>query len=140
MIPILVFELSGSPYALLVEDVDRVLSPGEPLPADVRLVDLARICDLAIVPALDDPREGFRALRADRRLAVRMGAPAGPAEVAAGWILPLPGYMFDGPMEPFRGILEIPPEAAGRKGLRRAQRCLLLDAEILAEMALRGER
>ncbi|HEY3175727.1 MAG TPA: hypothetical protein VGK94_08200 [Candidatus Polarisedimenticolia bacterium] len=126
---VLMFELAGATYALKLEAVDRILAPGESLPAGCDAVDVAGLLNLGEVPA------GHVALLAGRFEALVIGRPVGTAHIDPSWILPLPGYMFPMPEPPVRGIIEIPARRRGRAGRPAITgRSLLLDEELLLRM------
>lgn len=130
---VLVFELSGNGYCLRVEDVVRILAPGDRMAEEIRTADLGTLLGLKGSPP-EDERYGFTALFPSG-MALRMGSPQGAAALDPTWILPLPGYMFDEEAVPFRGIVEIPQARRGSRALRVAHRALLLDPEVLLRAA-----
>ena len=130
---VLVFELSGNGYCLRVEDVVRIMAPGDRMGDEIRTADLGSLLGLkGLHPG--DERYGFSALFPSG-VALRMGSPQGAAQLDPTWILPLPGYMFDRAAVPFRGIVEIPQARRGSRALRVAHRALLLDPEVLLRSA-----
>lgn len=140
MIDLILFELAGGVYALSVAAVARVLAPRDPIPPDCALADLKDLLGLLEAPAIDDRRQGHRALLAGRGVAVRMGRPLGAVRVDPAWILPLPGYIFVVEPAPFRGMLDIPQRATARSALRAAHGGLLLREDSLADLARPGAR
>ncbi len=127
---VLVFELGGNGYCLRVEDVVRILAPGDGAKEGLRTADLGSLLGLKGLPPGGDERYDYRAVFPSG-IALRMGAPQGAAALDATWILPLPGYMFAAAAVPFRGIVEIPQTRRAGRALRMAHRALLLDPEVL---------
>jgi len=127
---VLVFELGGNGYCLRVEDVMRILAPGDGPGEGLETADLGSLLGLKGVAPPGAQAYDYKALLPSG-LALRMGAPQGASVLDATWILPLPGYMFATAAVPFRGIVEIPRTRRGGRALRTAHRALLLDPEVL---------
>lgn len=127
---VLVFELGGNGYCLRVEDVVKVLAPGDDAGKGSRVADLGALLGLRASPPGGEIRYGYAALLPSG-IALRMGSPQGSVALDPAWILPLPGYMFSSQAVPFRGIVEIPQSRRGGRALRAAHRALLLDPEVL---------
>jgi len=134
MLQVILFALGGGIYALKLSVVERILAPGEPLPAGRRLVDLAALLEIPR-PEGGQTEAPHLALLADGGVALSIGRPAGAAEIDPAWILPLPGYMFRGRRAPFRGLIDVPASRRARLATTSLSRPgLLLDEESLAEM------
>ncbi|HET9480519.1 MAG TPA: hypothetical protein VFP98_02085 [Candidatus Polarisedimenticolia bacterium] len=139
MMQVLLFELAGCLLALKVESMERILAPGESLPPQAEPADLADLLKLAQAPPVIDPVQGYRAVLAGGRWAVRVGRPVGTARIEPGWILPLPAYMFAVTEAPFRGIVSAPRRRRGESGEAHpgsdepARDALLLNEERLIE-------
>ena len=125
---LLLFEMGDLMLALRLEATARVMDATEPAGLDCRTVDAARV----LGPAGQPDAPGHRVLLSGTRLAVRLGRLAGTARVDPRWILPLPGYMFDDPRPPLRGVIgDI--QGAGPEASRAAG-AFLLDEDKLAGM------
>jgi hypothetical protein len=129
LIQVVLFELDRGTFALKLEAVERILAPGEPAPAERRLLDLARSFDLKA------PAEPHLALLAGGDRALVIGRPVGAARIDPAWILPLPGYMFGVRRPPFRGLIDIPTgRRTGLPAAVLARRALLLDEGALEDL------
>lgn len=125
---VLMFELGGASYALKLDAVDRILAPGEPLPAGCRPRELADLLET------QRPVERHALVLAGNREALIIGRPRGTIAIEPSWILPLPGYMFRTRRVPVRGIIEITATQAARARLgRQALCCMMIDMEFLIE-------
>ncbi|MGH9867639.1 MAG: hypothetical protein ACREAA_05685 [Candidatus Polarisedimenticolia bacterium] len=128
---LLLFELGDVMLALRIEAAGKVMEAGEQAGAGCRVVDAARILE-------SDPgtAAGHIVQLEGSRLVVRLGRLAGMAHVDPRWILPLPGYIFEDPRPPLRGV--IGDIQGGGAEAARAAGAYLLDEEALAAMEAEG--
>ena len=128
---VLMFELSGASFALKLEAVDRILAPGEPLPAGCRPRELADLLER------DRPAQRHALVLTGGREALIIGRPIGTITIEPSWILPLPGYMFRTRRVPVRGVIEISASRSVRARLgRQPRRCMMIDLDFLLEEGL----
>lgn len=131
MLQVLMFEIGGASFALKLAAVDRILAPGESLPAGCRPRELADLLER------ERPVERHALVLAGGREALIIGRPQGTIVIEPSWILPLPGYMFRARRVPVRGIIEITARQAARARLGdEPRRCMMIDLDFLLEGGL----
>ena len=128
---LLLFELGDVMLALRIEAAGKVMEAADQASPGCRVVDAARMLG-------SDPgaSSGHMVQLNGSPIAVRLGRLAGMARVDPRWILPLPGYMFEDPRPPLRGV--IGDIQGGGAEAARAAGAYLLDEEALAVMEAAG--
>ena len=128
---VLLFELGGASFALKLAAVDRILAPGESLPAGCRAHELADLLER------ERPVERHALILVGGSEALIIGRPEGTIGIEPSWILPLPGYMFRTRRVPVRGIIEITARQAAKGHLGgQPRRSMMIDMDFLLEYGL----